>query len=293
MRFAAPLTRLVGLWILFGGVFKLLQGSPADLPDALRDLPLKTALLFQVVIGVEFVVGILALLRPSRGWLPALLVLGTFLVVLAMQVRSGAASCGCFGAAIAIPPTVMLCVDGGLALLLLLTRPWRLVPGQRELPVVPVLLIALLSLAGPLLIDRQAKPGETGTDGGPKKWVELELESMVGHRLSETKLWAWLTDEQRIEDGLIVIWRASCEVCAEHLDMLANDEQGERDLVLLELPKEREDEERAVKRMPFGAWVQEAPLPDTVTWLLTPPVDIVVQGGIVTAVIEGVDVLER
>ncbi len=293
MRLAAPVTRLVALWILFGAVFKLLQGTPADLPAVLRDLPVRTALLFQVVVGVELVVGIMALLRPSRGWIPGALLLGTFLVVLAMQVADGAASCGCFGATITIPPAVMLGVDGGLVVLLLLTRPWRLPPGRREAPWLAVLLVALLSLAGPLMLDREARPGEAGTTSGLKRWVDLELESAVGRKLSATKLWPWLTEDQRIDDGLLVIWRASCEVCAEHLTMLADDEEGERDVVLLELPKERDDEERAVDRMPNGAWVQEAPLPDTVTWLVTPPVDIVVKDGIVTAVVEGVDVLKR
>ncbi len=289
---AGLITRVVALWILFGGVFKLLQGTPADLPDAVSSLPFATGVLFKVVVGIELVVGLVALLRPSRGWLPALLLVGAFLLVLGMQIADGEEDCGCFGAAISIAPTLMLAVDGGLALLLLLSRPWRLEPGTRELPWAVVGIVAALSLAGPLLIDREAKPGDT-TPSNFKRWVELDLETMAGKKLSDTVLHGWLTQEQRIETGLIIIWRASCEVCEEHLDSLANTEEGERDIVLLELPKDFPDEQVVVERLPEGAWVQEALLPDHVVWLVTPPAQIEVKDGVVVSAKEGGEVIER
>ena len=49
----------------------MLLGSPAELPAVLRDLPVPTAHVFALALAIELAVGLLAVLRPSRGWLPA------------------------------------------------------------------------------------------------------------------------------------------------------------------------------------------------------------------------------
>ena len=282
---AAIATRLVAAWVLVGAVVKL----PADLPQLVRDLPLGASLAFKLAVGAELVVGAFALLRPSRGWFALLLLLLAFLAVLTVQVAQGAPSCGCFGAALVIAPGVMLALDGALALLLLGSRPWRRAPGRSELGLPLAAVISLCLVALPILIDREAKPGEQGGTGGLRRYANLELDTMTGKKLAATRLYAWLDEEQRVDDGVIVIWRASCEVCAEHLDNLARREEGEREVVLLELPKEYEDEKVAVERLPLGAFVHESRLPASVIWDLTPPVHIEVVAGTVTKVLEGME----
>jgi len=289
MPLAAIATRLVASWVLVGATLKLLHGSPADLPQLVRDLPLGASLTFKAAVALELVVGAFALLRPSRGWLPLLLLLLAFLGVLAVQVAQGAPSCGCFGAALVITPVVMLGVDGAVTLLLLVARPWRLSPGEAEAPLVLAGALALCLVALPILLDREARPGDAGGVGGLRPYANLELEGMKGERLATTRLYAWLSEDQRIQDGIIVIWRASCEICAEHLDNLASREEGDREVVLLEMPKEREDEKHVVERKPFGAFVHESPLPASVIWDVTPPVHIEVEDGIVTKVLQGLD----
>ncbi len=288
MPFAAIVTRLVGLWILTGAVLKTFYGSPADLPQVVQDLPLAIGTTFKLMIGIESIVGLGVLLRPSRGWLPALLLLLVFAGVLVMQVADGASSCGCFGAALVIAPGVMLAIDGTLALLLLLSKPWRLAPGKREAPWAAVAVVAIASLALPLFVDREAQPGGPG-------WAYLKIDEMLGQTFADTPLYAWLTEEQRIDDGIVVIWRGSCEVCRDHLGELADKEylDEEPDILLLELPKEFEDEKSVVDRLPTGAWVQEAKLPDTVIWVdVTPPTHIEVAQGKVTKVLVGMDVYD-
>ena len=71
--------------------------------------------------------------------------------------------------------------------------------------------------------------------------------------------------------------------------MLTVEEQGQRDVVLLELPKEFDDEKDVVEKKPFGGFVFESKLPDTVIWDFAPPIHIEVEGGIVTKVLEGMD----
>lgn len=284
---AALVTRVIGLVVLAGAAAKLFFGTPTDLPQLARDLPLDTALTFRLVIALELVVGALALLRPSRGWLPALVLLLGFVVVLVVQIAQGENSCGCAGTLVIIPPEVMLALDAVLLILELLTKPWRRRAHRFQVPWPVFALVALGLVALPWIHDREVKDGP-GSGGG---YLVLRPEEWVGQPLSATQLHPWLSEEQRVADGVIVIWRESCEVCADHLARLATEEQGERTVVLLKLPKEYEDEEQAVFVLPEGFWVVPSDLPDTVQWVVTPPVHVEVVGGIVKVALEGMDVI--
>ena len=289
MHRALLVTRLVGLWILVGAALKLLYGTPMDLPQLVQDLPLALGTKFRLALTVEFLVGAFALLRPARGWLPALLLASAFLIVLGSQVAAGASSCGCFGAALAISPVVMLVIDGVSILLLLVTRPWRAPPEQAQAPWTAVVVILLSLGALPWLLDREHSTAQPG--GG---FVVLDVPSYQGKRLSDTDLWPLLSEDQRIEDGLIVLWRASCEDCAEHLDNLHYRELGDRTVVLLEAPPVANEEgaEPVVKVLPEGPWVKSSLLPEGTAWIFSGPGHVEVTGGVVTVATQGHDSLE-
>ncbi|MDA1194966.1 MAG: hypothetical protein O2894_07245 [Planctomycetota bacterium] len=295
MRVPALVTRLVGLWILAGGVLKLLFGTPADLPDVLHDLPLPLGTVFQVAIAVEILVGGLALLRPSLGWLPAKVLTLAFLVVLSTQIAGGESSCGCFGAALMISPIVMLIIDGVLFALLVLVKPWRLKAGEREFPFAVVAPVLLLAATMPWLLDRQGTTSDPG-GSGLRRWVQLDVASWRGQPLAETTLYPLLPPplgDGSMNEGIVVIWRASCEVCAEHLEVLRAVEQGQRPVILLQLPAESDDETVVVKVLPEGAWVIRKELPSDRIWIVTPPAHVVVEDGVVTTALEGHEVVEH
>ena len=130
MSLPALVTRLVGLWILAGAFLKLFQGTPADLPQVLQDLPMDTVLVFEIAITGEMLVGGLAVLRPGLGWLPVKAITLAFLVVLVTQIAGGEENCGCFGAAVTISPWVMLIIDAVAFVALILVKPWRLARGH-------------------------------------------------------------------------------------------------------------------------------------------------------------------
>jgi hypothetical protein len=284
MPIAALTTRLVGAWLLFGAVLKLFYGAPADLPTVIRELPLDSTLLFRLAISVELVVAVVLLLRPSRGWLPAALLLGAFIAVLGIQLANEETSCGCFGSALTISPGVMLVVDGALILLLLLSRPWRLQAGRGELPLAMALLIAAMAVVPPFLVDRRGEGG----------YVELRIATWVGQPLKETPIEPWLGERGRIMDGILVFWRESCHLCAEHLRNLSATEHGQQDVVLLMLPQEYDDEEKVVETLPEGEFVQRIDLPDTVRWgIKTAPMHVEVRDGVVDKVLEGMDALGK
>lgn len=292
MPLAALLTRLIGLWLLFGAMMKLFYGSPADLPLVGQDLPLDTGMIvLKVVIGIEVIAGAAALLRPSRGWLPAAMLLCVFVAITALQVVRGEESCGCFGTAVTVTPELMLGVDAGLLLLLLLARPWRLQPGRADLPWIAVAVVALAGIGLAVTIDRRATGIDYCTKPPSGAMVDLKVEDWVGRPLTETWLCPWLNEEEKIADGVIVLWKKSCEVCAEHLRNL-DAEQGERDVVLILLPKEFEDETNVVDLVPSGAWVQAVELPTGYDWWITPPGHIEVKGGKIAVAAQGMDVLD-
>ena len=290
MSLPAIVTRLVGLWILAGAFLKLFQGSPADLPQVLRDLPLDTGLVFKLAITGEMIVGFLAVLRPSRGWLPVKLVTLAFLIVLVTQIMGGEESCGCFGAAVTISPVVMLIIDAVAFLALVLVKPWKLEPGKDELPWLPTLIIIAGCCVLPWVIDNQKTVAEIAEgDGAGSGWVELKWDTYKGKALKDTELWPLLEGPQRIPDGAIIFWSPSCDVCAELLDFLDTSREY---IVLLKLPKFHPDDEDKVHKLPNDGNVMKKDLPEAQYVDVIPPLIIEVEGGIVTEALQH-DIVEN
>ncbi|MFT5051351.1 MAG: hypothetical protein ACI8QZ_002762 [Chlamydiales bacterium] len=136
---------LAASWVAAGALFKLFAGSPNDLPPLVRDFVLGPVQTFRSAIAIELCIVILALLRPRFAWLPLVGLFGVFIGVLIPLATSGADSCGCFGSAVAIPPAVMIAIDGSLLTLILAMRPWSAFPskGLRPLPLIPLFVIAV------------------------------------------------------------------------------------------------------------------------------------------------------
>ncbi len=165
---------LAAAWIAAGALFKLLAGSPNDLPPVLHKLPIGADILFPSVIGIELAVVALALLVPRVGWWLVAIQFAVFLGVLGWMLSIGAESCGCFGSSVKIEPTQMMIIDGALLLLLLATRPWRSFrPGAFPIAVGALAAIAVLAL--PWFLNRQA----TAPDDGMSKAKPSEAPSVA------------------------------------------------------------------------------------------------------------------
>ncbi len=283
---AALAARVAGLWIVAGCLLKALLGTPADLPSLVRPPPFPLAMTFAVVLGIEAFVGLGTLLRPGRFWPLAALLLLAFAGVLVSQVTAGAASCGCFGATITVPPWVMLAVDLGMLAVLLWARPWRLARGGRLDVLVGVLALAV-GAALPIVLNREARPCDA--DGGVlPKYIVPDFPAWVGRRVRDTDVGVWGKLEAP-RDGLWILYRDSCEVCAECLQILATQERGERELTLVRLPeKATSAATRHVHTLPQGGFVHHVRLPEGVDWSVSTPVRLDVEGGIVKAAREGI-----
>jgi len=285
--------RLAGAWILAGALFKLLLGTPADLPQSVRELPIELGLTYKLAITAELVLAALAFLRPRWGWLPLCAALLVFDAVLLGQIAAGEASCGCFGSSIAISPRLMLAIDTVFLAAILGARPWRprARPARKAAGVVVLSAAIALAVALPWLLDRQVGPGSVEVDGQPVRgaWLELDVESWVGRDVWDTPLAEHVDVMTLPLDGLWIFWRQTCDHCAEHLAELARTETGERFVTLVQL-RERHDTEanRVVHEMPAGPFVQHAALPDSVTYVITTPAEMVLEGGRIVEAREGV-----
>lgn len=279
---------LISAWILTGALFKLLLGTPADLPASVRELPLDLGLTYNLAISVELAVALSALLWPRVGWIGQGLLLLAFDAVLMPMVTSGDASCGCFGSRVTIPPAVMLAIDSTLFVALLLTRPWSSL-GTLRAPHAALATALALALVLPWILDRQVGPGEVTADGQPVKgaWLDLDIEKWVGRDVWDTPLgeppFSAVLDVLPL-DGLWVFWRADCEHCAAHLKHLKESEHGERliGLVRLEAPTDTEAN-RMVHELPDGNFVAQATLPPSFTYVLTTPGELILEAGRISA----------
>jgi hypothetical protein len=282
-RWPALVVRGIALWVLAGATFKLLWGTPADLPRFLREALSDPTLSYRLLIVVETFVGLFALMRPGRAWPLVLLLLAAFVGGLVVQITEGETSCGCFGAKLPVPPAAMLALDGALFLLLLGLRPWRLAATRARRDVGFAAVALVLALVAPFAIDRE------GRAVGPlRPFPYLYVHQWVGKDLGETELARWIDVSQAV-DGLWFLYRDSCEVCAACLVRLAMHERGDREVTLVRLGEPPADHERKVHQLPEGPWVHRFDLPDTADWQMEAPSDMLVENGRVVRARHGID----
>lgn len=291
---------LGALWVLAGALFKLFAGSPTDLPTSLRsvldDLGVPRGQFFRLAIAIELAVVVWAVLRPRQGWIPLALLFVVFDAVLAPLVAAGEASCGCFGTKVPIKPGVMMAIDTTLLVLILLARPWSARPAHLGPAwLAPALLILSVPLPY-LLIPSQPVPVVTesvDTPDGPTtvitgaRFLTLEPAKWQGKDIFDTELARYLDWEARNLplDGLVVFYRWTCEVCARHMAEVVDQDDFSRPILLVRVPEEHDaDDNGQIQVWPEGSHVTRVSLPRGTVWDLDTPLDLVLEGAVVTEV---------
>ena len=132
------------------------------------------------------------------------------------------------------------------------------------------------------LIATQTAPWKFPTDIPPQ--VLLRPTQWIGKPLAQTELGRWTDTLLFPPDATVIIYYLSCNHCADHLKNIAKkqaaDLQHATKYVLVQLPTPAGYKGRIfVNELPTGLRVE---LPAQVkTWVITPPWDITVTGGIV------------
>ena len=297
---------LAALWIAAGALFKLLEGSPNDLPPIVRETfaGMDLGLKYRLAIGIELAIAVTALLRPGIGWWLVVAQLIVFDVVLAFSLDQE--SCGCFGSTIPITPLQMMAIDTVLLVGILLGRPWRGFGGFRA-PVPFVAATMLFGLALPWALDRQVQPADgpsltagngdgatdPGTGGAPDegKWVEFPLARWKDQVVHETPLARYVNVDDLPFTGTYVLWRWTCDHCAKHLEHMAEHYTGEEPLALIRLEEPGDTVgNQVVFQKPSGPLVVEVTAPSTVDYVVTTPGELKVEDYVIVSGEEGVEV---
>ncbi len=281
----AAAVRLAAAWILVGALFKLLLGTPADLPEIVREVPFSDGLVYRSVIAVELALALLAFTRPRLAWVPVGLLYVLFEVILATQIAEGADSCGCLGSKVTLTPWQMAGIDTALLVLMLVARPWRIT--SRGLPfrlLVPgILVVALL----PWIFDREVTelPPDGGNSARPL-YFPLDIDEWVGQTIYDSPL-ADLIEEDigtLPPEGLWVLWRWTCDHCAEHLEEMVRTPPDAMFITLVRVREKHDSEEnRAVFFMPEGAHVMHVNLPDSVEYVISTPAELWIEDGVIVS----------
>ena len=321
------LVRLViPAWVLVGALVKFWTFNPALLPEPILDLVKDSARLFGVsnlgwwlemwlrfFIGAEFAAVLIMLVSPRLARMVASFLLTVFLAVLVATMAKSAqrdglsaiwsGSCGCFGSA-SPPPIGMFLIDGAMLLGVIFLRP-RPTNGPGLRPI----LVGLSILAGfglafgrptpvitlePMPVPEQpvtALPSNPDWGEAPEtlepfyftefpEWVGTKLSSQPIARLISRPLPDWI-DEGRFH---LVFHRADCENCHALLDDFFS---GPLDtpVIAVEIP---DSDPAAALGMPCDECLIHE-LPSGTQYVLTTPVLLTVENGMVIGACENTD----
>ena len=284
--------RVAALWILTGALFKLFVGTPNDLPGLVRDfaasIGVSLTTIFRLAIAIELTISVPALLRPRLMWPLVAAQLAVFCAILVPLALGGAASCGCFGSRVTIPPWVMFAIDGTLLLAVLATRPWRSSPTRQKLWV-PIGAAVLAAWIAPfaLVPSSIAAPSASGAAGEGRRYTEWDPEAWVGKPLKESGIAGFVDVDLYSQEATWILYNPTCEHCAAYLRRVSSEfEQAPKMYVLVQLPAVPGVPQQ-VDMKPPG---EEVVLPADIEYVVTPPWVLEVTGGVVQSAVHPQDV---
>ncbi|MCH8166164.1 MAG: hypothetical protein IH889_11200 [Planctomycetes bacterium] len=305
---------VVPLWVLSGAVFKLIERSPRTLPretilNVADGLGLHLYGLLATLIALEFLaIAVMVFLgRFARAM--ALFMLTAFcLILLGELVGGNFTDCGCLGAN-SPPPWVMLAIDGALLAGVLLFKPTRGTPTARvsRWPVVTALVVILAGFGTSfsLVIPAGRAPETPNVNGpvppnGPRVnpapatlpgyWFASEVESWIGKPWQEIDLFRYMRKWPKEMDSAkryVVFYSRTCDHCEEMFLYDLTDPALGSMVTAVEVPQSKS------VLTSSDAWPMPATecellaLPLGCDWIITAPLTITVENGIVTCATEG------
>ena len=109
------------------------------------------------------------------------------------------------------------------------------------------------------------------------RFTELDPESWIGSAAWETDLNLWVDAEQLFPDATWILWRKSCDHCAEHLRELAHSFDG-TPYVLIRIPDDGDMESVVHERPPA---LQDVDLVEGPDYVIQTPWELEVANGVI------------
>jgi uncharacterized membrane protein YphA (DoxX/SURF4 family) len=304
---------VVPVWILTGALFKLFEHTPAVLPPKTvlylgKEMGVDIYLYLATLIAIEFVAAVTMLLIGRVARPVGIAVLSIFCLVLLGEIVQGNwKSCGCMGAA-SPPPILMLAIDAAfLAGLIFLPKP---APGGSP-PRWPLPAALIATLAGiyasfaVILPARQAvdveRPPIQDNGEEPQGYPRLlptdgfwftpaDLSEWVGKPWHEIDLLRFLDPRPRDLEGpkrYVVFYSRTCDHCLDMFNFDLTDDVLAAMVTVVEVP-----DSKTLLTSPDG-WpmpqtaCEHLELPLGYDWIMTTPVALRVENGVVTCAQEG------
>jgi hypothetical protein len=298
---------VVPLWVASGAIVKLMELSPKTLPkETILTLAHKADIdlyvLLAVLISLEFVAVFTMLLVARLARPMAVLVLGTFCVLLIGElVRGNITSCGCFGE-VTIPPWLMLLIDGPLLIGVLVFDPTPAMPAApRGWPKAAAVLLAAVAVSATfwrILPERQAPevdpPNPVAGTWTPKPlpayWFVTDIDAWIGKPWREIELFQFLKEEpQHLDEGrrYVVFYGRTCDHCDDMFHAVLIDPAIGSLTTAIEVPFDK------THLRGSGSWpmpeteCEHLQLPVGCDWIITTPLVVTLQDGIVECAEEG------
>ncbi|HIN84685.1 MAG TPA: hypothetical protein EYM90_07285, partial [Phycisphaerales bacterium] len=190
---------VVPAWIIFGALQKALGGTPKSLPRSILDAGSTFGindhfLLLASLVSIEFFFVAFMLFSPKFAKLSGIVMLGTFLLVLSVEMfgYGNFESCGCFGEK-SLSPMAMFAIDFSLLLGILLIKPrpsnGALSKGNRSL----LLVIAFTVIAGFFTFNSVLNQKTTDVML-PASWYPKDISTWVGKDIHSIDLFSWVKE---------------------------------------------------------------------------------------------------
>ncbi|MHC4967318.1 MAG: MauE/DoxX family redox-associated membrane protein [Planctomycetota bacterium] len=306
---------MVPLWVATGAVFKLVELSPKTLPketilNVANQWGINLYFLLATLIALELLAVVVMLMMARLARPMAILVLSVFcLILIGELVQGNLVNCGCFGD-IPIPPWVMLAIDGALLLGVLLFDPTPVLPATPARWPVPLAVLLIVAGVGatfwrvipagrpPVVIPPVPGPPNPVTDPTanpspaplPSYWLADDLEAWIGKPWREIDLFTFMRKWPRdLDHGLryVTFYGRTCEHCEEMFNYdLVRPELGSITTAVV-VPHSKDE---LVGPDPFflpATECEHLELPTGCEWLITTPLTVTVEDGIVTCAEEG------
>ncbi|HJN80514.1 MAG: hypothetical protein QF781_09015 [Phycisphaerales bacterium] len=298
---------LVPLWVLAGATTKLVERSPKLLPEHLRGLleniGLDLHIALSIFLTIEFAAIAVMVLVPRLARITAVFMLGVFSLVLLYEIFNGnVTSCGCLGS-ISPPPWLMLSIDLGLLILVaaLPVRPLQLASERVAWGLATILAVALGIVSFTRVVggatgvriiiepsSNEVNPPQTAQ---LPAYYSLDTSDWPGQRTEDIDLISWIPNlPDSINDGqqYLILYSRTCEHCHELLlEHFSFDPPAPTTLVAIPESVDGFIEDGQLENPCIDC--AELDMPVGVDWLMTPPVVIAIEDGVIRCAQEAED----
>lgn len=284
-------------WIFFGAWSKVMDASPKSLPRTILDAGEAVGfsdhfLLLALLTAIEFLFIAAMLFFPKLARSAAITILSIFLLVLSVEIYNGAESCGCLGK-VSLKPSTMFAIDFGLLLGIVFIKPRK---SKRRLNrgtlgrigagifIAAAWVFTFTSILG-------AKNSNSTTDL-PASWITpSNFNAWIGESVDEIDLFSFVTQwphDIHIGQQYVIFYARTCDHCEELLYVhFEFDMRVPTTLVAIPEMKSGFFEEGQFENPCVDC--AETELPIGADWLITPPLVIAIDNGIIQCVTESED----